>query len=30
MGDFIDEHFVVTLLFIGAGGQDKISGILNL
>jgi len=30
MGDFFDEHFVVTLLFIGAGGQDKISGILNL
>lgn len=30
MGDFFDEHFVVTLLFIGAGGQDRVSGILNL
>lgn len=30
MGDFFDEHFVVALLFIGAGGQDRVSGILNL
>ena len=28
--DLLDRNFGVTLGFIGAGGQDKIFGILNL
>lgn len=30
MGDLFDEHLWATLLFFGAGGHDKRSGILNL